>query len=237
MQVAEAPDVTENADAGSVAVLEPGQPDYRVLIVEDQRENWFLLQRLLQAAGFEVRVAEDGGQAVEQFKAWRPQFIWMDLRLPVLSGMEAAEKIRTLEGGQEVKIVAITASAFESQRQEVLAAGFDDFLRKPYRHHEVFDYMARHLGIPFAGRKPPQTAAVKITLRPADLAALPAALRDELENAVISLDRERVARLVEKISEHDAALGNVLARLVDRFAYTQIFDALRGCKMRMAQAK
>jgi signal transduction histidine kinase/DNA-binding response OmpR family regulator len=237
MQVAEAPEVTEKADAGSVAVLEPGQPDYRVLIVEDQRENWFLLQRLLQAAGFEVRVAEDGGEAVEQFKAWRPQFIWMDLRLPVLSGMEAAEKIRTLEGGQEVKIVAITASAFESQRQEVLAAGFDDFLRKPYRHHEVFDYMARHLGIPFAGRKPPQTAAVKITLRPADLAALPAALRDELENAVISLDRERVARLVEKISEHDAALGNVLARLADRFAYTQIFDAVRGCKMRMAQAK
>jgi CheY-like chemotaxis protein len=175
---------------------------------------------------------------VEQFKAWRPQFIWMDLRLPVLSGIEAAERIRVLEGGREVKIVAVTASPFESERQEVLAAGFDDFLRKPYRHEEVLDCMARHLGIPFAGRKAPQQAAsAKMMLHAADLAALPAVLRDELENAVISLDRERVARLVEKISEHDAALGKVLARLADRFAYTAIFDALRGCKTRMAQAK
>ena len=67
------------------AGLEPGRPDYRVLIVEDQRENWQLLQGLLQSAGFQVRVAEDGEQAVEAFRSWRPQFIWMDLRLPVLS--------------------------------------------------------------------------------------------------------------------------------------------------------
>jgi signal transduction histidine kinase/CheY-like chemotaxis protein len=237
MQAAEAPERSERADARSAIVLEPGQPDYRILIVEDQRANWFLLKRLLEGAGFQVRVAEDGGQAVEQFEAWRPQFIWMDLQLPVLSGIEAAEKIRALEGGQEIKIVAVTASAFASQREEVLASGFDDFLRKPYRHQEVFDCLGRHLGIRFAGRKPPRTAAAKMSLRPDDLAALPPALRDELEKAVISLDRERVAQLVGKISEHDAALGMTLASLADRFAYTPIFDALQGCKMRMAQAK
>ena len=127
--------------------LEPGQPDYRVLIVEDQEENWLLLERLLQTVGFQVRVANDGRQGVEMFQMWRPHFIWMDIRLPVLSGSEAATRIRQLDGGEEVKIVAVTASAFTSQRDEVLKAGFDDFLRKPYRSQEVFDCMARHLGV------------------------------------------------------------------------------------------
>src|SRR5204862_6420750 len=121
----------------------PGQPDKRILIVEDQKENRVLLQRLLQEAGFQVRVAEDGAQAVEAFSAWRPHFIWMDLRLPVIGGLEAARRIRELDGGREVKIVAATASAFSSQREEVLAEGFDNFFRKPYRREEIIDYMAQ----------------------------------------------------------------------------------------------
>jgi CheY-like chemotaxis protein len=99
------------------------------------------------AAGFQVGVEADGGQAVETFGVWRPHFIWMDLRLPVFNGLEAARRIRELEGGREVKIVAVTASAFGWQREEVIAAGFNDFLRKPDRSSEIFDCMARHLGV------------------------------------------------------------------------------------------
>ena len=66
--------------------LEAGQPEYRILIVEDERENSVLLERLLQKAGFTVRVAEDGAQGVEAFLEWMPQFIWMDLRMPVVNG-------------------------------------------------------------------------------------------------------------------------------------------------------
>src|SRR4029079_16727870 len=120
-------------------MLEPGQPDYRILVVEDQFENWLLLQRLLQTAGFQWRAVRDGGQAIETFSTWRPQFIWMDLRLPVLGGLEAARQIRELEGGREVKIAALTASVFDSQREEVITSGFDDFVRKPYRSREIFE--------------------------------------------------------------------------------------------------
>jgi CheY-like chemotaxis protein len=217
---------------GQVIGMEPGQPDYRVLIVEDQQENWLLLQRLLQAAGFQVRVAEDGAQAVEAYRLWRPHFIWMDLRLPVMGGLEAARRIREFEGGQEVRIVAVTASAFASQREEVLAAGIDDFLRKPYRPREVFDCMTRHLGVRFLYRARTQAAAgdLPVTLRPEDLAALPAVLRNELETAVISLDPERIATLICRVSERNASLASVLAGLADQLAYTAIFDALESCK-------
>jgi CheY-like chemotaxis protein len=126
--------------------VEPGRPDYRVLIVEDVEENRLVLQRLMENAGFQVRLAGDGARGVEIFQGWRPRFVWIDLRMPVMDGKEAIQRIRALDGGLEVKIAAVTASAFASQREEVLAAGVDDFIRKPYQPSEIFDCMARHLG-------------------------------------------------------------------------------------------
>ena len=237
-RMADASEVTaETAGAQHVVGLESGQPNFRILVVEDEKENWLLLQRLLQNAGFDVKVAEDGGQAVETFRSWRPHFIWMDLHLPAMSGREAARRIRELEGGHEVKIAAVTASAFDSQRQEVLAAGFDDFLRKPYRFREVFDCMSRQLGVRYVwGPRPGAARKPTRTIRPEDLASLPAGLRDDLEVALVSLDRERLARVVGQISEHDASLGKVLGALAEKLAFTPIFEALQLCKAKLAEA-
>jgi CheY-like chemotaxis protein len=217
--------------------LDPDQPDYRILIVEDQRENWLVLERLLTAAGFQVRVAEDGALAVETFEAWRPHFIWMDLRMPVLSGWDAAERIRQIEGGREVKIVAVTASVFASQREEVLASGFDDLLRKPYRPEEVFDCMSRHLGVGYvyAAQSKPVAENLASPLRPQDLSAIPEALRNDLEEAVISLDRTRIALVIGQISAQVPALGSVLSRLADSLTFTPILNAIETLKSGLAR--
>jgi CheY-like chemotaxis protein len=159
----------------------------------------------------------------------------MDLRLPVMGGLEAARHIREMEGGREVKIVAITASVFGEQ---VVAAGLDDFVRKPYRPREIFDCMARHLGVRYVYSSDPREAIEEVnrTLRMEDLAAIPEELRVELENAVISLDRERIARFVSRVSEQNASLGGALAHLADVSAYTPILDALESCKCRFTEA-
>ena len=223
--------MVETAGVQQVIGLEPGQPDYRVLIVEDQEENWLLLERMLQKAGFQVRVANDGRQGIESFEMWRPPFIWMDVRLPVLNGLEAATRIRKLEGGAEVKIAAVTASAFTSQRDEAIKAGFDDFLRKPYRPQEIFDCMARHLGVRYRyGIGQPAAAEdLPIALRQ-ELATLPAGLRHELKNAVITLDAEQIALVAGRISEQNAALGSVLTRLAAQLSFTLILKALESCE-------
>jgi len=127
-----------------------------------------------------------------------------------------------------VKIVAVTASVFKEQRQELLDAGMNDFVRKPYRFHEIYGCMAKQLGVkyiyrdsvPMAGEAPP------IAVTPAMLAALPGAERKELKDAVESLDGVRISAAIQRICEADAELGRALSLLAENFDYPAILSAL-----------
>ena len=215
--------------------LAPDQPEFRVLIVEDQRESWMLLQRMLRNAGFRVRVARTGRAAIEMFTAWQPQFIWMDLRLPDMNGLQAAGGIRILEGGEKVKIVVLTASVFTDHRDEVMAAGIDGFMRKPYRPREIFDCLAQQLGVRYLYREPARHYESHSLLRPEALAVLPEGLRQDLADALVSLDMDRIAESVHGIADRDAALGAVLKDGVAQYAFTSILHAVAACDSRPAK--
>lgn len=220
--------VREEPEWPTVFALEPGQPEYRVLIAEDDRESSLLLERLLQNAGFAVQVAQDGAQAVERFREWRPQFVWMDLHLPVIDGMEATRRIRACEGGSQVKIAAVTASGFVGERSEHLAGGLDDYLYKPYRPEQIFACMARHLGVRYARNQATATVngGIAAQLRSEDLAALHADVRRELREALITLEPERISAVIKRISHDNAALGSILASYAGESAYTPILRAI-----------
>ena len=79
----------EEPKHGRILGLAEGQPRYRLLIVEDQPENRLLLRRLLDPLGFELREAANGQEAVALFEQWHPDLIWMDIRMPVMDGLEA----------------------------------------------------------------------------------------------------------------------------------------------------
>ncbi len=133
--------------SGEVTGLAPGQPEYRILIVDDQRENQLLLARLMESVGLQIQIAENGEQGIQLFKSWQPHFIWMDQRMPVMDGLEATRRIRELPGGRDVKIVAVTASAFREQEQEMRDEGIDDYIRKPYNINEIYQSLEKHLGL------------------------------------------------------------------------------------------
>jgi CheY-like chemotaxis protein len=212
---------------GQITGLEPGQPEFRVLIVEDQEESWLLLQRLLENAGFQVQVAEDGATGIEKFLIWRPHFIWMDWRLPSMDGLQLTCRIRELEGGRDVKIAILSAFAFTEYRDEALAAGVDDFVSKPFRAEEIYDCLARHLGVAYTY----QVAATEKTtgsLGQEQLADLSAQVRQELSDALISLDIRRITDVIGRISDQDAALGSALSKYTDKYAYSPILQALRS---------
>jgi PAS domain S-box-containing protein len=204
--------------------LESGQPDYRILIVEDQSENQLLMQRLLKDAGFTVKVAQNGAEAIELFQSYHPHFIWMDRNMPVMDGIEATQRIRALAGGKDVKIVAVTALAFAEQREEMLAAGVDDFVRKPYRTAEIFDCMARQLGVHFVYEQSIQVKADCLSITA--LAKITESLRRELEDGLILGKTEQLTQLIHRIEQQDAVLGKALAHHVAAFNYLPILNAL-----------
>ncbi|MFZ4699335.1 MAG: ATP-binding protein [Candidatus Methylumidiphilus sp.] len=208
---------------GDVIGLEPGQEGYRVLIVEDRQENALLLQTLMEKIGFEVRLAGDGAAGVELFRQFKPHFIWMDRRMPVMDGIEATRRIRAMEGGEAVKIVAVTASVFMEQRADLLSAGMDGIVNKPFRPGDIFTCMAKHLGVRFIRRA---TAAPPAPVGAAALGGLPAELRMKLEEALLDLDTARIAGIVEEISSLDSELGQILRQLTKSYQYTAIIQAL-----------
>lgn len=212
---------------GEVAGLAPGQPAWRILIAEDQKENRMLLERLMADLGLQAKTAENGEECLRVFEEWQPQLIWMDRRMPVMDGVEATRRIRALPGGDQVKIVAVTASVFKEQQPELIQAGMDDLVRKPYRAGEIYDCMTRQLGARFVYRETVAGAdQAPAILSPQSFAALPAPLRGQLRQALVLLDSQQIRLAIRRIAEIDPDLGATLSRHVEYFDYPAILAAL-----------
>ncbi len=206
--------------------LQQPSREWRILIAEDVLENQLLLQQLLEQTGFQVRIAKDGLEAIKLFETWHPHLIWMDRRMPSLGGLEATERIRQLPGGKDVKIAALTASVFKQQKDEVIAAGSDDFVRKPYRPEEIFECMARHLDLEYiyeeeeAAGETPIGLATSVTTEA--LAALSEDILLDLRKAVSELDVEATHQALQRVKETNPDMAASLNRLVDNMDFMTI---------------
>ena len=212
--------------------LAPGQSVPRILVVDDKQENRAPLLRLLEIAGFNVREAADGHQAVDIFSQWQPHFIWMDIRMPVMDGLEATRRIRATEAGKATTIAAVTASVWEEDRLLILAAGCDELVKKPYREAEIFTIMARYLGLSYryetvAG----QTPASGPPLNAALLRALPVELSRRLHRAVLRLDIIATSAAIEEIAAIAPDLAGSLQQLADTLQYEQLLTLLEGVEV------
>ncbi len=212
--------------------LAPNQPEWRILIVEDNPENRLLLTSLLDQVGFMVQKAENGEEAVSQFKQWQPHFIWMDMSMPVLDGFGATAQIRKLPGGDLVKIVALTAGAFKEQRKSILDAGCDEVLHKPFQAHEVFDSMKKHLDVSYIYETAAESASspvkqvTDIAKEKSLVSSLPGQLRSNLEEAFTLLDIEASYALIEDVQKVAPELANTLKMYVDEFDFDTLQKVL-----------
>jgi signal transduction histidine kinase/CheY-like chemotaxis protein/HPt (histidine-containing phosphotransfer) domain-containing protein len=137
-----------------VRALSPGQRIPRILVVDDVKENRTLLARLHLSVGIAVCEAACGKEAIARWKEDRPDLIWMDIRMDAMDGLAAVRAIRTAEAAgasraARVPIIAVTASAFDHEREAILAAGFDDVVAKPFADTTIFAKLDEHLGVRF----------------------------------------------------------------------------------------
>jgi len=145
-----------------------------------------------------------------------------------MDGLEATRAIRALPGGTDVKIVAVTASAFKEQRSESMAAGMDDFVRKPYRFNEIYECLSKQLGVRYIYSGFTESKQPVMALTPAKLAVLPDGLRRELKAALESLENARIAQVIDQIAELDPQLHKTLANLAENYDYPAILKALQA---------
>ena len=103
----------------------------KILYVEDNEDNIYMLERRLKRAGFDVLIARDGAQGVAMAAAELPELILMDMGLPVLDGWEATSQIKAAQQTKHIPVIALTANAMSGDREKALAAGCDDFDTKP----------------------------------------------------------------------------------------------------------
>jgi PAS domain S-box-containing protein len=208
-----------------------GRP-FRLLVVEDKETNRRLLVKLLESLGFEIQEAANGQQALEVWERWQPHLIWMDMRMPVMDGHEATQRIKATPQGQATIVVALTATAFEEDREQILLEGCDDFVRKPFRKDEIYDVLARHLGVEFLHEEAPAVAPPAGPAEPAyvptaeALAALPAGWLADLQRATTKADLPLILRLADHIHAYDADLADGLADLARNYEYRKILTLI-----------
>ncbi|MGD0141129.1 MAG: PAS domain S-box protein [Tepidisphaeraceae bacterium] len=206
--------------------LQPGQAACRVLIADDTLDNRQLLEQLLAPVGFEIRLAANGVEAIHEFEQWRPHLILMDFRMPVMDGHEAIRRIRAMAGGEKPKIIAVTASAMDENRQELLGIGADDFISKPFRDAELFQKIHAHVGVEFVYAEDPTAAAqeeaVEVTAE--SLAGWPQDLIHSMREAVITADLDQLLAKIHEVEAHDPRIAQGLRRLAEGFQYQKLLD-------------
>ncbi|MEO1592687.1 MAG: ATP-binding protein [Cyanobacteria bacterium J06632_22] len=121
---------------------------YRMLVTDDDATSRLLLTKLFGTAGHEIRQAANGQEAVKIWHEWKPDLVWMDIRMPLMDGCEATRRIKTADIDNQTIVIALTASAFEEQRQMMLASGCNDFVRKPFKREELLSKIQQHLDPP-----------------------------------------------------------------------------------------
>lgn len=208
-----------------VVGLRAGQPLCRVLVADDVAENRQLLTQLLAPVGFEIRLATNGAEAVREFEEWRPHLILMDFRMPVMDGLEAIRRIRSMPGGLELKIIAVTASAMDENRQQLLEIGADDFIGKPFREVELFQKIHVHLGVEYDfARDLPGTKSEQHPLTPSSLAGWPPDLIEPMREAVMTADLDQLLTTINAVAARDPRIARGLRSLAENFQYQELLD-------------
>lgn len=225
-----------------VVALEPEQPVYRILVVDDIKENRILLVKLLETIGFEVRQATNGKEAITLCD-WQPHLIWMSTRMPIMDGLEATREIRAKEKEKlrylqepffRSVIISLSANTLEDKRTEILAAGCDDLVIKPFTEQIIFQKMADYLGvryiykdlaeIPASSRLLDRIDKLPNDLFKKELATMPRSWLTELHQAALVLDEELVVELIKQIPETQSSLAEVLRELLNNFRFDLILE-------------
>jgi len=210
-----------------ISSLAPGQRSFKVLIAEDRWENRKLLEALLLPLGFLVRVATNGAEAIDVWREWQPDVILMDMQMPIVDGYHATAEIKKASRPLDVPIIALSASAFEENRERLETSGCNDFLRKPFRPDDILGALERHLGVKYVEEFADQSVELPaFELKSTAATNVASAWKAAFLHANEELDVQAMERLLSQLSPSQDALVDSLRKLVHDYAFEQVAQVL-----------
>ncbi len=221
--------------------IEPGSlaPDgagFRILLVDDQKENRLWLSKVISRAGFEVMEADNGLEAVDLNESFKPHLIWMDIRMPVMDGKEATKRIRSKgDSWNQPVIIALSASVFKEEEAECVASGCDDFVQKPASIDDIFGKMSEHLQVRYVYDETDESMDAVPKKRAVgnlaeEIGSLSPDLMRELQESLEEADVSRVGEAIKNISPENPPLAESLEIYARDFAYGELLDAVWRAK-------
>ena len=133
-------------NAGLCLVVNPMADPASILIVDDEPNILLSLQFLMKKAGYDVRTAENGEQALAEIARAKPDLVLLDVMMPKLDGFTVCHRIKTTPEWQDVRIIMLTAKGRDIERDKGLALGADDYIIKPFSTKDAIDRVAAVLG-------------------------------------------------------------------------------------------
>ena len=210
----------------------------KILIVDDNPVNRDVAREILAPIGFVLDETDSGAGAIHKTVSWLPDAVLMDIRMPGVNGVEATKIIRSTEAGKNVKILAVTASAFDQNREEFLNNGCDGYLAKPYKALNLLEEIAFHLGLeyeyeyfePEFGHDSPETPASEFRIEDV-LAAVTSEFLTEFENYILDGRLDELPALIDALNKPELACFSQLVRQkADDYDYDGVEKLLEKLK-------
>lgn len=214
-------------NAQAILSLATDQSPPRILIVDDHELNRELLVNLLQPIGFDLATAVDGVEAIALWQSWQPNLILMDLRMPKLNGEQAIEIIKG-DRNSMTKIIALTASALETEKANIMTLGCDDFLRKPFKIDELLLMMTKHLGVCYTYAEDDAVESLLSSLNLTDQAfeEISEELLRLLKQSIMEIDLDKIEQITQQIGQENELLAQAIEQHISNFEYEHILNLL-----------
>jgi two-component system sensor histidine kinase/response regulator len=227
-------------ESPAILALAPGQPEVRTLIVDDNEENRRLMKEMLAPLGFPVKQARNGRESITVWQQWQPHLIWMDVRMPILDGYQAAERIQELctnaDGLSCPVIIAMSASSSAQESEVASRHKCHDFMRKPFKMPTMLKMIQAHLNVEFlfedveeeGTQAPPGSPSYPALAQ--TVTEVPQHQLDELEQAVLRIDIDKLQAILASMAEEHPAITVALKRWVDDYDFDRVLDLIRITK-------
>ncbi len=219
------PIATHSKTEQHILSLAPEEIQWRILVIDDEAMNREIVLDFLTPLGFQLEAAASAAEGLALIESWSPHLVLMDVGMPVMNGLELTRLIRQQTQFDDLKIIVLTASAFEEERLAAMKAGANDFLSKPFQANRLFELLADHLSIKYTYKAESNLLSLEAETG-FQLQELPKALLESMQQATLEGDLDLLLELTLQLVDYDPPLADSIQKAAGEFDYQKIADIL-----------